>query len=104
MSALVLTQMVHAANIFMTDLASELQFIAEPFDRPPIRRNLRLDEFEGDFLIELLVKDSIDASHAPLAQLSDNLVPPGEQCSPGESFGSGFQRHGFGAMRTLRRR
>ena len=52
--------------------------VGEPFGRLRVGSVLRLDELESYFLFDLGIKDFIDSSHAPLAQLLDYLVASGE--------------------------
>jgi hypothetical protein len=57
------------------DIPSDLDPIPEPLDRLTVERDLRPNELERHFLIELPVIDPI-APHPPAAQLFEEF-PPG---------------------------
>ncbi|MBA7654529.1 hypothetical protein ES703_62409 [subsurface metagenome] len=77
-SALFFIEVIHAADIFMDDLASEFQFIGKAFDYIFIRGNFCLYELESHFFFDLLVFYSVDNTHPPLSQFFDHFIPARE--------------------------
>ncbi len=73
-----LAQVVHAADVGVGDLAGELELVPEALDRPLVGGDLGLEELERDILLDLLVKDLVDAAHPALADLLDDFVTVGE--------------------------
>ena len=81
------------------------ELVPEALDRLGVGGDLGLEELEGDLLPDLGVEDLVDAAHAALAQLLDDLVAagegrPGRQLADGraQGFGRG-RRAAFGAER-----
>ena len=82
----ILHELVHLADVPVGDLPGQLELVVEPFDRLLVGGDLRPDELEGDFLIELLVENPVDLAHAAVAQFLDDLVAAGEGRARGQFF------------------
>ena len=67
MSPLLFHEFIHAADIFVDDLACQFQLIAETFQGLFIRSDLGIEELDSDFLIEFFVQRPVDFTHPPLA-------------------------------------
>ena len=66
--------------------------------------DLRPDELQGDFLVELLVEGPVDPAHAAVAQLLDDLVAAGEKAPCRELLARRLQRFGDPGGSLVRRR
>src|SRR4030042_1907381 len=60
------------------------QLAPEALDGLLIRSDVGIEELEGEFFPDLGVEDFVDAAHAALAQLFDDLVAAGENRPAGE--------------------
>lgn len=75
----------HSADIPVRDGAGELQFVPEAFDRPLVRGDIGMEEFQGHFFLNFGVENLVNPAHSTLAQVLDDLVSPGEG-RPGGQF------------------
>jgi hypothetical protein len=75
----------------MGDFAGYFELIPETFGHPPFGRDLRFDELESDFFIELGVVGAVDAAHASGTQFLDDLVAASEYGSSSDFLGRGFK-------------
>jgi len=62
----------------MTDLSGKLKLIPESLNDFLIRCDFRFDELYGYFFIDLSIHSFVHPSHAPFAQLLDDLVAVGK--------------------------
>jgi len=53
-------EVVDSADVLVADLARDLYFVVEAFNRPFIDADLRPDKLEGNFLVELGVVGTVD--------------------------------------------
>ncbi len=83
-SALVLIDIVHPANVLVGNFSGELQFVLETGDNFDIARDFGAEELQGDLFIDLCVDDSIDRAHAAAAEFFDHFKPSGKEASPGQ--------------------
>jgi hypothetical protein len=81
MGTLVFSQIVHPADIPVGDLAGQLELVPEAGDRLLIAGDIRSDDLDGDLFLDLYVEGFIDLAHAAMAELFNDLVAAGEQCS-----------------------
>ncbi len=97
-------QVEHPADVAVTDLPGEFQLVRETLDRLPIEGDLRLEELEGDLLLDVGVVDLVDASHAAVAQFLDDLVAAGESGARGEFVDGCLKSLRYVRKMALRRR
>jgi len=58
-----LMEVVHPADVLVPDFTGRLDLVSEALYHPPLGRDLRLDELEGDLLVEFRVVGSVDPAH-----------------------------------------
>jgi hypothetical protein len=77
-------EVVHPADVPVRDRSGQPQLAAEAFDRPFVGRDLGVEQLEGQLFADLGVVDLVDAAHAALAQVLDDLVAAGEGLAGGK--------------------
>jgi hypothetical protein len=97
---------VHAADMAVGNGAGQTKLAPETLDRFFVRGDIRVEQLEGQLLPDLGIKNLVDAAHAALAQLLDDLIAAGERRTGGQlthgyphGFGGGW-RAAFGAERS----
>jgi hypothetical protein len=86
-----LAEVVHPADVAVSDLAGQLDLVAEALDDLEVRGDLRLEELEGHDLADLVVVGLIDGPHAALTDLLDDLEAAGEGRAPFQALGRGLE-------------
>ena len=88
-------QVVHATDVPVGDRPGQPQLAAEALDRPLVGGDLGIDQLEGELLTDFRIVDLVDAAHAALAQVLDDLVATGKRLARHE-FAERRRGHGQG--------
>jgi len=80
--SLVFSQVIHAADILVSDLAGKTEFVAEAVDGLLIAGNFWPEDLEGYFLVDLGIHHAVETAHASPSQFFDDLVSVGKDSSP----------------------
>ncbi len=93
--ALLFSEIEHAADIPVRNLASELQLIPKPLYHRLVERDFLIQEFQGHLFFELSVENLVDSPHPSLSQFLDHLVSsrkttPDRKFFHRETLGFGF--------------
>ena len=75
----VLVELVHPADVFVSDPSGQLDLVPEPVDGLLVEGDIRVKDFEGDLFANFLIVGAIDDAHAAGAELLDQFEPPGEK-------------------------
>jgi hypothetical protein len=73
-----LAEVVHPAHVGVRHPAGQPHLGAQSLPVVRVARQLRVQELEGDRLVELAVVHFIDRAHAPFAERPDDLVAAGQ--------------------------
>src|ERR1051325_3579730 len=98
MLALRLADVIDAADVRVSDLPSDANFITEPYEPKSIRGQTMRQEFQGDRLAQLKIIRAIHLAHAAFTQPTDDAIPPGPQRARSQTLLSGI-----GSLRPRRR-
>jgi len=79
--SLVFSQVIHAADILVSDLAGKTEFVAEAVDGLLVAGNFGPEDLEGYFLVDLDVHHAVETAHASPSQFFDDLVSVGKDSS-----------------------
>jgi hypothetical protein len=71
-------KVVDPADVFVTDLPSDLDLVVEALNGPFVSPELGADELERDLLVELCIVNSVDLAHAAGPELLDDFIAAGE--------------------------
>ena len=72
-------ELVHPANVLVSDLTGQLDFVAEAVNGFIVDGDIRVKNLESDFFADLLVLGPVDDDHPARAQLLDQLEPACEK-------------------------
>jgi hypothetical protein len=79
-----LSQVVHAADIFVGNMPGKAEFVAETIDSMLVARYFGAEDFQGDFLVDFCIQHAVKAAHASPAEFFDDLVPFGKNGPPAQ--------------------
>jgi hypothetical protein len=113
-SPLLIVDIMHPADILVSDAAGQPDLLPEPVERLRPEGQLGADELERDRLFQLIVVDLVDPAHPAAAELLDHFIPAGEKAASrkilegtfealrlGEPVGFSGLREGGGAVGAI---
>ena len=91
-------EVVHPADIPVGDGPRQFQFVSKALDRLLVGGDLGIEELEGELFADLRVENLVNPAHPAVAEVLNDLVPPGKGRACGQ-FVDGHLK-GFGSLRA----